>query len=73
MERGPTSATSDDGVPVSGATLLALANERLETERALDEAKRLMRAVLRRYLGDKPLATRTLFRPRTPSTTDTPA
>lgn len=67
IERGPTSAALDDddgGVALTGETLLSLANERLESERALDEAKQLMRTALRRYLGDKPLATRTLFRPR---------
>jgi DNA repair protein RecO (recombination protein O) len=66
LDRGPTSlATRDgDGVRVAGETLLSLARESLETERALDEAKQLMRAVLRRYLGDKPLATRSLFRAR---------
>lgn len=70
MERGPTSLAPGDGggVPVAGETLLALASERLESERALDEAKQLMRIALRRYLGDKPLATRTLFRPRASST-----
>jgi DNA repair protein RecO (recombination protein O) len=68
-DRGPSSAdTGDsDGVPVGGETLLSLARENLETEPVLDEAKRLMRVVLRRYLGDKPLATRSLFRPRTSS------
>jgi DNA repair protein RecO (recombination protein O) len=66
MDRGPTSvATRDgDGVRVAGETLLSLARESLESERALDEAKQLMRAVLRCYLGDKPLATRSLFRAR---------
>jgi DNA repair protein RecO (recombination protein O) len=66
MDRGPTSLAirDGDGVRVAGETLLSLARERLETQRALDEAKQLMRAVLRRYLGDKPLATRSLFRAR---------
>jgi len=61
---GPISLLSGDGdgVRVAGETLLALAHERLEDERVLDEAKQLMRTVLRRYLGDKPLATRVLFR-----------
>lgn len=69
VERGPTRVAPGDGegVPMAGETLLSLANERLETERALDESKRLMRMALRRYLGDKPLATRTLFRPRAKS------
>jgi DNA repair protein RecO (recombination protein O) len=66
MDRGPTSLAirDGDGVRVAGETLLSLARESLETQRALDEAKQLMRAVLRRYLGDKPLATRSLFRAR---------
>jgi DNA repair protein RecO (recombination protein O) len=66
MDRGPTNLEirDGDGVRVAGETLLSLARERLETERALDEAKQLMRVVLRRYLGDKPLATRSLFRAR---------
>ena len=51
-------------MPVAGETLLCLARESLESEPVLDEAKRLMRVVLRRYLGDKPLATRSLFRDR---------
>ena len=65
-DRGPTSLmTGDgDGVCVGGETLLSLARESLETELVLDEAKQLMRVVLRRYLGDKPLATRSLFRAR---------
>ncbi len=68
-DRGPTSLmTGDgDGVCLGGETLLSLARESLETERVLDEAKQLMRVVLRRYLGDKPLATRSLFRARTHS------
>lgn len=67
-DRGPVSvphgddASADDGVHVAGETLLSLARERLDDERVLDEAKRLMRVVLRRYLGEKPLATRSLFR-----------
>jgi DNA repair protein RecO (recombination protein O) len=63
-DRGPVflGGSDGDGVRVAGETLLALARERIDDEHALDEAKRLMRAVLRRYLGDKPLATRSLFR-----------
>ena len=65
-DRGPSSIADgdNDGVPVGGETLLCLARESLETEPVLDEAKRLMRVVLRRYLGEKPLATRSLFRAR---------
>jgi DNA repair protein RecO (recombination protein O) len=63
-DRGPVfvGRCDGDGVCVAGETLLALARERLDDERVLDEAKRLMRTVLRRYLGDRPLATRSLFR-----------
>jgi len=64
-ERGPVLIAEGgaEGVCLAGETLLALAAEDIEGERALDEAKRLMRVVLRGYLGDKPLATRRLFRP----------
>jgi recombinational DNA repair protein (RecF pathway) len=56
-----------DGVTVGGETLLSLARGSLESDRVLDEAKQLMRVVLRRYLGEKPLATRSLFRARSHS------
>lgn len=63
-DRGPirAGALRGAGVRVSGATLLALERECLSHARALDEAKRLMRVVLGRHLGDKPLASRRLFR-----------
>lgn len=69
-DRGPAShkdgdqGEDEDGVRVGGNTLLSLARENLESECVLDEAKQLMRVVLRRYLGDRPLATRSLFRAR---------
>lgn len=65
VDRGPTALATNGaaGVPVAGETLLSLAREHLEDEEGLEQAKRLMRTVLRRYLGDKPLATRSLFRP----------
>jgi len=68
-DRGPTSHErgNSDGVRVAGETLLSLARESLESERVLDEAKQLMRVVLRRYLGERPLATRSLFRARNQS------
>jgi DNA repair protein RecO (recombination protein O) len=73
-DHGPTSQANDDwgGVRVTGETLLALASERLESERALDEAKQLMRVVLRHYLGERPLATRSLFRRRSASRNPSP-
>lgn len=65
-DRGPIAheRADADGVRVAGETLMSLARESLESERALIEAKKLMRVVLHRYLGDRPLATRSLFRRR---------
>ena len=63
-ERGPMSAAGELAgcVAVHGATLLALdAGEPLDPG-ARREAKRLMRHLLEPHLGDRPLATRALFR-----------
>ena len=58
-ERG---ARADDGPDaISGATLLALEHETLDTT-TLPEAKRLMRRLLHRRLDGKPLVSRTLLR-----------
>ena len=63
LERGPVPATSDDhcGIPISGKSLLAFANESECDADVLQELKRLMRGVLRFYLGNKPLKSRELF------------
>ncbi len=63
LEHGPVTeqASLEDGVPVSGETLLGLAREQLSTPELLREAKDLMRYVLRPYLGERPLASRGLF------------
>ena len=53
-----------EGIVLHGATLLALHRRRLSGERERREAKRLLRAVLARYLGPKPLASRQLLVPR---------
>ena len=47
---------------VSGAALIALACEVLTGREHLRETKALMRFVLSAYLGDRPLASRELFR-----------
>lgn len=62
-EQGPVPADLADGlgIAVSGATLLALAGERLDAPDCLRQAKRLMRQALGPYLGDKPLKSRSLF------------
>lgn len=51
-------------LPLSGATLEALAQERIETPECRREAKQLMRFVLARYLGERPLESRRLLATR---------
>ncbi len=51
--------TSVNGV-ISGANLLALANDQLNSEQSLREAKRLLRTILDQYLGSRPLQSREL-------------
>lgn len=64
LERGPIAYHDrSPGVAISGATLLALDHDALHDERSLRESKRLMRAVLAHYLGDRPLHSRALFQP----------
>lgn len=65
-ERGPLRVQHPElvrvqGVRLRGASLLALAAERLEDNTALRETKALMRAALTPHLGDKPLHSRRLF------------
>jgi DNA repair protein RecO (recombination protein O) len=63
-DHGPVSPATRRGasVEVSGATLLALDAEQPLDEAGHREAKRLMRFVLGTHLGDRPLASRALFR-----------
>ncbi len=56
------SASLNEGVGVMGSTLIALAKEDLSDPDQLREAKGLLRTVLARLLGGKPLHTRNLFR-----------
>ncbi len=67
LERGPVPAATDasQGLLLHGSSLLSLADDDLSDERSLRESKRLMRAVLALYLGDKPLKSRDLFRTMT--------
>ena len=64
-ERGPVAARGAAliGARVRGATLLALAAERIVDPGLLQESKQLMRACLAPHLGDRPLHSRKLFRP----------
>ena len=63
-ERGPltTNGAAGPGLNVSGATLLALAEENLEQVEQLREAQRLLRAMLDSLLGERPLKTREVMR-----------
>ena len=68
LERGPLIQTgSCSGVPLHGQTLIELATTSLESERSLKQAKLLMRTILHRYLGDKPLNSREVFRQSRPA------
>ena len=63
VEHGPLSAHDGVyGLTVSGQTLRALATDQDLPAAQLHEAKRLMRFVLHHYIGDRPLASRSLFR-----------
>ena len=64
LESGPVRADAgmSGGFLFRGASLLAMARGELTQPEALQDAKRLMRAALKLYLGDKPLKSRELFR-----------
>lgn len=63
LERGPvlTAADAGHGLVLRGSSLLALQRDELDDAASLRDSKRLMRAVLAIYLGDKPLKSRDLF------------
>jgi len=66
IEQGPLLACKNPpaGIAVSGDTLLALAREDIKfSSQGQKEAKHLMRAVLKRYLGERQLQSRNLFQP----------
>lgn len=61
IERGPvkiTESSNQQGLVISGQTLLAIKNETLESTTQLKQAKQLMRAIIAHHLGDKPLHSR---------------
>ncbi|MEN8761835.1 MAG: DNA repair protein RecO [Thiogranum sp.] len=64
LESGPviTHGEAAQGFVFKGSSLLALSQETLATADVLRDAKRLMRAALNLYLGNKPLKSRELFR-----------
>ncbi len=64
IDRGPCSSQPANVrfVEISGSTLLALDKEDFDELSSLEEARQLMRITLNGYLGEKPLASRELFR-----------
>ena len=65
LESGPVMVAAADagGFVFTGASLLAMACHEFADAAVLQDAKRLLRAALKLYLGDKPLKSRELFRP----------
>ena len=65
FDYGPTNAIKNkkeaNGVRISGETLLQLSTEKLSGEICINEAKHLLRSILNRHLGSKPLASRQLY------------
>ena len=64
INEGPflTKPSAAAGASISGKTLLALDSENLDEDCGVAELKQLMRLTLSTYLGDKPLASRELFK-----------
>jgi DNA repair protein RecO (recombination protein O) len=62
LELGAAPALAGDTDTYAAESLLALERERLETREALREARRLLRAALRRQLGGRELETPRLLR-----------
>ena len=64
INRGPCAVKPENCgfVEISGSNLLALEREDFDDQSSLDEVKQLMRTTLNGYLGDRPLASRDLFR-----------
>lgn len=64
IDAGPMKNTPHTGnyVEVSGKSLLALESGCLQNHSELEETKRLMRFILQSHLGNKPLASRALYK-----------
>lgn len=65
LESGPVALAGgdDSGFAFRGASLIAMARGELHDDAVLADARRLLRAALALYLGDKPLMSRELFKP----------
>jgi len=64
LEKGPVKCrqAADNGVFLQGASLLALHRDNLQDRQVCREVKKLMRAALALYLGERPLRTREVLR-----------
>lgn len=65
MEHGPVARRGDgaqNGVELSGQTLIDMQSDRYTSAASLQQCKMLMRALINRHLGDKILHTRLLLR-----------
>ncbi len=64
LDHGPRSGepVNTAYISISGNTLLALDREELNEGSALEEAKQLMRMTLKTLLGEKPMASRDLYK-----------
>lgn len=58
---GPRRTQAGLGLNLRGGSLLAMAEDRYQDEHTRADAKRLLRAVLRVHLGERPLKSRELF------------
>jgi len=64
IDAGPVKdkPSTENYIEIAGKSLLALDKEYFENKSELEEAKRLMRFILQSHLGDKPLASRALYK-----------
>ncbi len=64
LDKGPLKdmPLTKNYIEISGKSLLALDREELEDKQNLEETKYLMRFILQRHLGDKPLVSRVLYK-----------
>lgn len=64
LESGPVAVEEcrPRGLQLTGSSLLSLHREELADPRSLSDAKRLLRAALALYLGERPLKTREILR-----------
>ncbi len=74
LESGPLRCMdqNDGGLKLSGRSLHSLAAEELSDSQSLAEGKRLMRAALGLYLGDRGLKTREIFAAKRARSTPSP-